>query len=62
MTATDREYIAGEADVDDENKRYQAVSRVRDRLDELERDIEVLREHHPELLAEVQEVVCNGDD
>jgi predicted nuclease with TOPRIM domain len=63
MTDTDRRYIAGEADVD-ENKRYQAISRVRDRFDELEKDVEVLEEHHPGLLDELREVVCEdgGDD
>lgn len=58
LTKTDREYIAGEDSVD-ENKRYQAVSRVRDRIDELESDVETLSEHHPDLLEEVREVVCD---
>lgn len=58
MTRTDREYIANKGDVD-ENKRYQAISRVRDRLDELEEDVEVLQQHHPELLQEIREVVCD---
>ncbi len=61
MTSTDREYIADGEGVD-ENKRYQAVSRVRDRIDELEADVEVLEEHHPELLEEVRDVVCGEDD
>lgn len=61
MTETDREYIANEDDVD-ENKRYQAVSRVRDRIDELATDIEVLEDNHPELLEEVRDVVCEEDD
>lgn len=62
MTGTDRKYVAGEG-VEDENQRYQAVSRVRDRLDELEKDVEVLEESHPELLAEIREIVCEeGDD
>ena len=58
MTETDRRYIAHEADVG-ENKRYQAIARVRDRLDGLESDVNVLEEHHPELLEEVREVVCD---
>lgn len=61
MTETDREYIAGEDDVD-ENKRYQAISRVRDRVDELGTDIELLKEHHPGLLEEVRDVVCEDED
>lgn len=61
MTETDRKQISGAADVD-ENKQYQAVSRVRDRLDELRKDIETLEEHHPQLLEEVREVVCEGEE
>lgn len=57
MTTTDRERITGEADVSDE-KRYQAIHRVRSRIEEMETDVEVLAEHHPELLEELQEAVC----
>lgn len=57
LTETDREYIANRDSND--NKRNQAVSRVRDRLDELEHDVDVLSEHHPELLQEIREVVCD---
>ena len=57
MTTTDRERITGEADVSDE-KRYQAIHRVRSRIEELETDVEVLAEHHPELLEELREAVC----
>lgn len=64
LTETDREYISGDDDaIDaDSNKRYQAVSRVRDRLDELERDVAVLEDHHPELLEEIRAVVCECGD
>jgi len=59
MTDTDREYIIGEEDIPDSQK-YQAVSRVRSRInEELVKDIEILEEHHPELLEELQEVVCD---
>lgn len=61
MTETDRERIASDPETrEEENYRYQAVSRVRDRLDELETDVEILEEHHPDLLEEVREVVCDG--
>lgn len=60
LTETDRDYIAAGDDVDS-NKRFQAVSRVRDRLEELQADVETLEEHHPELLQEVRDVVCEGD-
>jgi len=57
LTETEREQIAHEHGKD---RRYQATSRVRRRIDEeLSRDVTVLREHHPELLAELQEVVCD---
>ena len=58
MTTTDRKRIMGEADVSDE-KRYQAIHRVRSRIKELETDVEVLAEHHPELLDELREAVCS---
>lgn len=57
MTETERQYIAEEVDIE-ENKKYQAIARVRDRLDSLEEDINILEEHHPELLSEVQNLVC----
>jgi len=57
MSTTDRERISGEADVEN-SKRYQAISRVRTRIEELETDVEILEEHHPELLNELREVVC----
>lgn len=60
LTETDRERIASDPDTPEaENYRYQAISRVRDRLDELETDVEMLAEHHPQLLAEIQDVVCD---
>jgi ppGpp synthetase/RelA/SpoT-type nucleotidyltranferase len=58
MTTTDRERIIGETEVSDE-KRYQAIHRVRSRVRELETDVEILEEHHPELLEELREVVCS---
>jgi hypothetical protein len=55
---TERQRISGEDDVED-RKRYQAISEVRNRIhDELAKDVEALAEHHPELLKELQEVVC----
>lgn len=57
MTETEREYIAGEVEVSD-TKRYQAISRVRDRFESLEKDIDTLDEHHENLLAELRDIVC----
>lgn len=58
MTTTDRERIAGEADVEP-NKRHQSVSRVRSRIEELEHDAALLEEHHPDLYRELREAVCD---
>jgi len=58
LTETEREQIANEHGKD---RRYQATSRVRRRIEEeLPQDVTVLREHHPELLAELQKVVCDN--
>jgi len=60
MTTTDRERISGESNVSDE-KRYQTIHRVRSRIKELETDVDVLQEHHPELLEELRETVCEEE-
>lgn len=59
ITFTERERIAGKGDVEDA-KRYQAVSRVRRRInEEVTEEVALLKEHHPELLEELQDVVCD---
>jgi len=56
LTDLEREQIAWEHG---ENRRYQATSRVRRRIkEELTEDIEVLAEHHPDLLEELRAIVC----
>lgn len=56
LTDTDREYITGEAG---DKRRYESASRIRSRIkEELPRDIEILAEHHPDLLDELRAVVC----
>lgn len=56
LTATDRDYITGD---EGRERRYQSASRIRSRIqEELPKDIELLEEHHPELLQELREVVC----
>lgn len=58
LTETEREQIAGEHG---RERKYQATARVRARVrEELTSDVDVLKEHHPDLLEELQEVVCDG--
>jgi len=60
MTETERRMIAGEGD---DQRRYEAISRIRARVnDELTTDVDLLKEHHPELLDELRDVVCEDDD
>lgn len=58
ITDLEAERIANEGDVEDA-KRYQAISRVRRRIgEELPKNIELLHEHHPQLLEELRDTVC----
>lgn len=57
MTERERELITAD-EYDSVN--YQAVSRVRKRIEtELLTDVSVLANNHPELLAELEAVVCD---
>lgn len=59
MTKAERDQIANK-DETDENRRYQAISRVRSRIqEELSQDVEILEQHHPELFEELRDVVCD---
>jgi len=61
MTETDRKYISGEGDATD-HQRQQSVTRVRSRIqEELPRDIKILKEHRPDLLEELRDVVCEEE-
>ena len=56
LTETERERLAGEGEA---QLRYQAKSKVKSRIQtELPRDVEVLEEHHPELLEALRAVIC----
>jgi len=58
LTEKERERIAG--DTEDEQRRYEAVSRARRRIhEELPDDLELLEEHHPTLYDELTSVVCD---
>jgi len=60
ITETEREHIAGKHG---DRRKYEAVSRVRARInEELTTDVDILETHHPELFKELQEVVCESQD
>lgn len=59
LTDRERELLSSELDEDEKKYRYQAASRIRNKIeDELTEDIEILNRHHPELLDELRDVVC----
>jgi hypothetical protein len=61
MTDTDREYIQS-VEYDQSDERYQAVYRVRKRIEEeVTKDVAILEEHHPDLLDELRDVICEQD-
>jgi hypothetical protein len=59
LTDTERELL----DTDEKSDRYyQAVSRIRRKInEELTEDVQLLEENHPDLLEELQEVVCDEE-
>ena len=60
LTETERELL--EAD-EKSDRYYQAVSRIRRKIgEELTEDVVILEENHPELLEELQEVVCGSEN
>jgi len=56
-----REILAGEAGVKD-NYRYKVESIARQRVRELEKDLDALRENYPELYAEIEAMVEDDND
>ena len=60
LTDRERELIGAE---DEDDQRYVVISRVRNKIqDELPKDVELLKQHHPGLYEELRDVVCEGDD
>jgi len=56
LTDAERRYLTG---AEGEQRKYEAASRVRSRIhDVLVKDIEHLKEYHPELYQELHEEVC----
>ncbi|WP_312908505.1 hypothetical protein [Natronosalvus caseinilyticus] len=57
LTDREREILAGDADVKD-NYRYKVESTARQRIRDLEKDIDVLRENYPKIFEEIECMVC----
>jgi len=57
LTAREKEILRGEADVS-EKYYYRVVTRVRDKIEQLEEDLEILDENHDTLGDELREIVC----
>lgn len=61
LTDREKEILSGDADVT-EKYYYRVVTRVRQKVEQLEEDLELLDEHHDSLGDEMREAVCeNGD-
>jgi hypothetical protein len=60
FTDREREILDGDANVSD-NYRYKVESTARHRVRQIEQDVIVLREHYPEIFAELKETVCGTD-
>lgn len=58
LTDREKEILQGEADVS-EKYYYRVVTRVRQKIEELEGDLEILDEHHDSLGGELRDVVCD---
>lgn len=58
LTEREREILRGDADVS-EKYYYRVVTRVRKKIQRVERDLEVLDEYHDTLGDELREVVCD---
>lgn len=61
LTPREREIITGEADVSD-SYYYRVVSRIREKINQLDDDLTVLEENHAKLADELRETVCDKRD
>lgn len=58
LTEREREILSGEDPDVSDSYRYRVVSRVRDKIEILEKDLETLDQHHEGLAEELREIVC----
>lgn len=61
LTEREREILSGEADVSD-GYYYRVVSRVREKIGQLQQDVETLDRNHDSLADELREAVCDNRD
>lgn len=61
LTAREKEILSGEADVS-EKYYYRVVTRVRQKIEQLEEDLTVLDENHDTLGDELREIVCDDEE
>lgn len=59
LTERDREIIPNEPD---NPRRPEVKTRVRNRIDNLEDDLQILEEHEPALADELREAICEGTE
>lgn len=57
LTDREREILSGEDEVE-ESYYYRVITRVRDKIEKVEDDLEVLDEYHETLGDELRDVVC----
>jgi hypothetical protein len=58
LTDREREIIKGEADVSDDY-RYRVASRIRNKIQRVDEDVDILETHREDLLEELQDAVCD---
>ena len=61
LTEREREILQDEADVS-ENYRYRVISRIRTKIENIDQDVEILSKAREDVLEELREVVCDGED
>ncbi|UTF52784.1 hypothetical protein [Natronosalvus rutilus] len=59
LTDRERDILAGDANVKD-NYRYKVESTARQRVRDLKKDVDVLRENYPEIFKEIERAVCEN--
>ena len=60
LTDREREILTGSANVSD-NYRYRTISRIRNKIERIERDTEILADTRPDLLEDLRNAVCEEE-